>query len=166
MNSVVQGDAEHPGGGHVDAPDAAGQRFPVHENELEDHLGGQRGDAQVQPFHAHGGGADDHAEKGRGKPGQRQADEKGQVQPGGQERRGVGAHAHEGRVPQRDLSGGPGEDVESHRGHDGHAGLVGHVEQVGARDEGEYGQGREQRQQPEPSGRRSGKPLRPRRRFP
>ena len=133
-----------------DAVRAAGHRVPVEQDDPDDLAEAEGHDRQVVAAQAQHREAEQDAERGRERAGERQALPEAEIEPAGEQRVGVGADRVEGDVAEvqqpgeadHDVQAPAEHDVDQHRGRD-----VDHVA-VGERQErqheGEHQAGREQ----------------------
>src|SRR6266545_3540114 len=130
--------------------DAAADPRHVIDGPLDDELAGERGDGEIEPLDPERGDAH-HRPYGRGhQASEWEGEPERKAQPDHEVGGGVGAHRHEGAVPDGDLAGIAGQDVEPEGAHHGDRDEVddGEVVLVHAKGEDDQEQHRRHRDRP------------------
>ena len=131
----VEPHVEDAGRGQDERLRAARQSRPVREQPLDDLLRRERSDRQVQSLQAERGESEEDADRRGEDAGEGDADPPREPETQREQPRRVGAHGHEGALPERDLARVAREDVQADRADRRDRDLVGEVQPVGRREE-------------------------------
>ncbi len=145
---IIKLDGSDGPGIHKQAFHAPGQAVPATNDKFDNELGRDGGDGQIKPPQSQRWNAEYHSHQGRHNAGQGKRHNKRNTRLPDENSAGVRPHPHESSVPQGDLPGKPGQNIEPVTRDNGNARLRQNGHHVLGSHQGKEGAGDQERDQP------------------